>query len=61
MLWQGNFIVVAFANVVDDIIDVVGNVAAPSDDFIVVNDAEAVAFVDVVTHGVDVVVVAPST
>ena len=60
MLWQGNYVVVAFANVADAILNVVSNVAAPSADFSVVNDAEAVSFVDDVTHGVDVARVAPS-
>jgi hypothetical protein len=61
MMWQGNFVVVAFANVVDDILDVGGNGTPPIDAFIVGNDVEVVAIVDVVTLGVVVAVIAPSS
>jgi len=59
MLCQGNYVVVAFANDANDILDVVGNVVAPCADLSVVNDVEAVVVVDDVTLGVYVVGVAP--
>jgi len=61
MMWQVFIFFFAFANVADDILDVAGNIVAPSDDFIVVNHVEAVAAVDIVTPGVVVTGVAPST
>ena len=54
MMWQGTYVVVAFANAANDIFDVVGNVAASCADFSVVNDVGAVAVVDDFTPGVDV-------